>query len=184
LSAVGTLHLTFSLLALLMGAIVLRLPKGTRWHRTWGHGYAWSMVGVVATSFAMYNLTGSVTPFHFAAVIAGVTLGAGMWPVLRRRPRRSWMAAHAKWMSWSYLGLMGAFGAESLTRFAMPAMEGTLTRNQLWPAFWGLVAVGSGATFVVGIRIMAKGLPVALSHAPAAMRREREEVATSPSGNG
>ena len=152
----------------------LGLPKGTRWHRTWGHGYVWCMVGVVGTSFVMYDLTGRVTPFHFAAVVAGVTIGGGMWTALRRRPKGGWIHAHATWMAWSYVGLMAAFVAESLTRFIMPALEGTLERNALWPAFWTLVAVGSFSVFGVGAWLIRRRLPDAVRATPAAMRADRE----------
>ena len=103
MSAIGTIHLVFSLLAVAFGGLVLLLPKGTRWHRSWGHGYAWSMVGVVATSFAMFNLTGRITPFHLAAVVAGGTLIGGLYSVLRRshgskRTPRGWRGR--TWGSW------------------------------------------------------------------------------------
>lgn len=177
MSAIGSIHLIFSLLAIAFGALVLRLPKGTRWHRTWGHGYAWSMLGVVATSFAMFNLTGRITPFHLAAVVAGGTLGMGLYTVLRRRPKKHWIEAHATWMAWSYVGLMAAFVAESLTRFVMPALESTLARHSLWPAFWTLVAVGSFGAFAVGAIWIRRALPRSIAGAPHAMRRERADLA-------
>ena len=105
---------------------MLLLPKGTRWHRTWGHGYFWSMAGLVATSFGLYDLTGAVTPFHLGAAVAGATVLAGVGAVLLRRPRRSWMEAHATWMAWSYVGLAAAYGAETSTRLVMPAVADAL----------------------------------------------------------
>ncbi len=179
MSAIGTIHLVFSLLAVAFGGLVLRLPKGTRWHRSWGHGYAWSMAGVVATSFAMFNLTGRITPFHLAAVVAGGTLIGGLYSVLRRRPKKSWIEAHATWMAWSYVGLMAAFVAESLTRFVMPALESAIARNSLWPAFWALVALGSFGTAAAGALWIRRGLPASIAGAPAAIRRERAELAST-----
>ena len=176
MSPTGVLHLSFSLLAILFGAVVLLLRKGTRWHRTWGHGYVWSMIGVVVTSFAMFNLTGRVTPFHLAAVVAGLTLVGGLWTVLGRRPKKDWMQAHAAWMAWSYVGLLAAFVAESLTRFVMPLAASTLEAHRLWPAFWALVVVGSLATFGVGGWIIRRTLPDALRRTPQAMRAEREAL--------
>lgn len=170
----GTIHLVFSLLAVLLGAVVLLLPKGTRWHRTWGHGYVWCMVGVVATSFAMYDLTGRVTPFHLAALVAGVTIGLGLWTALARKPQGGWIEAHASWMTWSYVGLCAALVAESLTRFAMPRLAGVLDRSGWWPAFWMLVGVGSFAAVGIGALLIRRRLPDAVRAAPAAMRRERE----------
>lgn len=162
MTPIGTVHLTFSLLAIVLGAVTLLMPKGHRWHRTWGHGYVWSMAGVVATSFAMDGLTGSITPFHFAAAVAGLTILAGMWSVLARRPR-DWISAHATWMAWSYVGLMAAFVAESLTRLVMPALAGELAGHALWPAFWILVAVGSFATAAAGAWLIRKWLRPAIS---------------------
>ncbi len=174
MTPLGAVHLVFSLLAILFGAVVLMLPKGTRWHRSWGHGYFWAMVGVVATALSLYNLTGRLTPFHFFAVVAGATVAAGLWSVLSRRPKKVWIEAHANWMAWSYVGLLAAFVAESLTRFAMPLLAGTLERNALWPAFWILVAVGSAATIGVGAYAIRRRLPGAVASTPAAMRRERQ----------
>ncbi len=178
MSPTGTFHLVFSLLAILFGAVVIMLPKGTRWHRTWGHGYVWSMVGVMATSFAMFDLTGSVTPFHVAAVVGGVTIGGGMWTVLRRRPKKHWIHAHATWMAWSYVGLMAAFVSESMTRFVMPAVQGTLEHQRLWFLFWGLVGVGTFVTVGVGAWLIRRNLDDAVQATPHAMRAEREELAS------
>lgn len=173
MSPIGTVHFTFSLLAVALGAVVLLLDKGTRWHRTWGHGYAWSMAGVVTTSFAMYDLTGRLTPFHFAALVAGGTVAAGLWTVLARRPKKHWIAVHATWMAWSYAGLCAALVAETLTRFVMPAVEHRLERQALWPVFWSLVAVGSLAAIGTGAWLIRRRLPLAIARTPAAMRDER-----------
>ena len=48
----GTIHLVFSLIAMVLGGTTLSLSKGTRWHRTWGHGYVWAMAGVVGREVA------------------------------------------------------------------------------------------------------------------------------------
>jgi uncharacterized membrane protein len=176
MSTTGTFHLIFCGGAIVLGAVVLALPKGTRWHRAWGHGYFWCMVGVVGTSFAMYGLTGRVTPFHLAALIAGVTVVNGMLTVLRRQPKGYWIGAHATWMAWSYVGLLAALVAESLTRFIMPALAETLEQNALWPIFWILVAVGSLGTMWIGALQIRKRLPAAVRSTPAAMRIEREQL--------
>ena len=173
MTPLGAVHLVFALLALLFGAVVLRLPKGTRWHRTWGHGYLWSMVGLVATSFGLYNLTGGVTPFHLAAVVAGGTVLAGTGAVLLRRPRKAWMEAHATWMAWSYVGLVAAFVAETSTRFVMPMVADTLEARSLVWLFWTVVGVVSFLVGWVGWWLIRTRLPVALERTPEAMRTER-----------
>lgn len=176
MTPIGAVHLVVSLLAVLFGAVVLMLDKGTRWHRTWGHGYVWCMVGVVATSFAMYNLTGRPGPFHVAALVAAVAIGGGLYTVLRRRPKKQWIEAHATWMAWSYVGLCAALVAESLSRFAMPLAARYLERTALWPAFWMFVAVGSFATIAVGARLIKTRLPATVKATPQAIRLEREDL--------
>lgn len=46
-----------------------------------------------------------------------------------RRPRQTWLQHHAAWMAWSYVGLLGAFVAETLTRLAMPLLLHTLEQR-------------------------------------------------------
>jgi uncharacterized membrane protein len=176
MTTIGSFHLIFCVVAIVLGGLVLLIPKGTRWHRTWGHGYFWSMVGVVATSLAMYNLTGRITPFHVAAVISGLTVAGGMRAALSRRPKKYWIDAHARLMAWSYVGLLAALVAESLTRYAMPLLQPTLEQNQLWPAFWALVVGGSVGTIAIGGWQISKRLPDAVRNTPAAMRRERDAL--------
>jgi uncharacterized membrane protein len=171
MTVTGTFHLVFSLAALGLGATVFLLPKGTRWHRKWGHGYAWAMVGVVGTSFAMYNLTGRVTPFHVAALISGASIVGGMWTVLGRTPKQHWIAAHARWMAWSYVGLVAAFVAETSTRLVMPALESTLERSAMWPAFWIVVALVSFGVFGAGAWLIRTRLGEAVRKVPESARR-------------
>ena len=173
MTAVGAVHVIFSLLAIVAGAIVLRLRKGTRWHRTIGHAYVWGMVGVVATSFSLFNLTGQFTPFHGAALVAAITLVGGMWTALGRRPGTHWIHAHAIWMAWSYTGLCAAFVAESMTRFAMPILAERGVLDGRWGLFWTLVAFGSVGTMAVGGLVMRRFLPASVAAAPAAMRADR-----------
>lgn len=176
MSPTGTLHFVLSLMAVALGAAVMLLPKGTRWHRTWGQGYAWCMAGVVVTSFSMYGLTGRVTPFHFAALVAGVTVVGGMWTVLRRRPKAQWIYAHATWMAWSYVGLLAALVAETSTRFVMPALAGTLRGTAMWPAFWAIVLVATFGVCGIGNWLIRTRLAGVVARTPQAMRAEREAL--------
>ena len=148
MTSYGTIHLITSFMAIGAGGGVVLIPKGTRWHRTLGHLYAMSMLGVLATAFAIYDLTGSFGPFHFAAIAGTITLVGGMWTVLMRRPKKNWIHAHAAWMSWSYIGLMAAFCAESMTRFGVMGVGWWLVKTRL---------------------------PSAVAATPAAMRRDRRE---------
>lgn len=187
IDGLGWVHTVFAAVALAAGAAVVLLPKGTRWHRTLGHLYVTSMVGLLASAFFIYDLTGGFGVFHVAAVVAAVTLGVGIFYVLARRPRRSWMEGHAIWMSWSYIGLLCAFTAESLTRFALPLLAPYLSDAGLWPAFWTLVAVASGGTAALGALVLKKRLPGTVQGTPRAIREERRslrELERNPDGGG
>lgn len=175
-STLGVVHLVFAFVAIAAGAGVLFMAKGTRWHRTVGHLYVTSMVGLNVSALAIYDLTGSFGPFHVFALVALLVVGIGMWTVLARRPRRRWIDAHARWMASSYMGLMAAFVAESATRFVMPRVEPHLDGPALWGAFWTAVAVASGATIAVGLWLIRTRMDAAVASTPAAMRREREEL--------
>lgn len=163
MTSIGTVHFTLSLAALTTGGIVLLQFKGTRLHRWLGYAYALSMVGVVTTSFMLFNLTGRMNVLHWAAIISALTLGAGMFSVRFRRPRALWLQHHAAWMAWSYLGLLGAFVAEALTRFVMPLLLDMLEERQLVGAFWMLVAVATAVTVGVGGRVIRRRLPAAIA---------------------
>ena len=162
MDTLGVVHLVFSIIAIGVGAVVVMNAKGTRWHRTFGHIYATSMVGVIATAFSIYDLTGKFGPFHVAASLSAVTLSAGLYFVLARRPKYNWIEWHAQWMSWSYIGLMAALTAESLTRFIMPRTAPWLEERELWSVFWSTVVVVSLVTFAVGWWLVKTKLPQAL----------------------
>ncbi|MBW3535905.1 MAG: DUF2306 domain-containing protein [Gemmatimonadetes bacterium] len=173
MSTIGTVHVVFAFAAIAAGALVLLLPKGTRWHRTVGHAYATSMVGLIATAFAIYDLFGGFGPFHVAAVVSGATLLPGMGFALLRRPRGRWMPRHAAWMVGSYIGLMCAFAAETTTRWIMPRVAPLLPEALTWPVFWGAVVVASAGVGWLGGRLASRHLPRSLARTPAAMRAER-----------
>jgi uncharacterized membrane protein len=116
MTSVGIVHTAFGAAALACGLAVVLRPKGTGWHRVLGWAYVASMGGLFATSFLIYRLFGGFGPFHWAAVVGAATLAGGLAPVLRRRPRRTWLERHYYLMSYSYLGLLAATGAEIATR--------------------------------------------------------------------
>ena len=177
MSSFGMVHLITSFMAIGAGGWVMVIPKGTRWHRTLGHVYAMSMVGVVASALVIYDMTGSFGPFHVAAVIAAVTLFFGLYTVLARRPKKEWITAHAIWMSWSYIGLIAALVAETATRFVMPVLEPYFeTNTQAWTVFWLCVGVASFAVFAVGWWLVKNRLAAAVAATPEAMRIERETL--------
>jgi uncharacterized membrane protein len=174
-SALGTVHLVFALVALAAGAGVLRLPKGTRWHRTLGHLYLGGMVGLDVTALFIYRLTGGFGLFHAFALFSLFTVGMAMWAVLARRPRGGWIESHATWMTWSYVGLVAAAVSETATRILMPILAPRLGPGAL-AAFWTLVGVATLAVVLAGSRVIKRRLPAAIAATPDAMRRERRHL--------
>ena len=75
------------------------------------------MAGVNATALMIYDLFGGFGPFHVAALVSGATVLMGVIASLRRKPRKLWIASHAYWMLWSYVGLAAAAVAEVSTRY-------------------------------------------------------------------
>jgi uncharacterized membrane protein len=116
LDAVGLLHSAFGITALVLGAFVFRQRKGTQLHRRLGYGYTVAMLLLNASALAIYDLSGRFGAFHIAAAVSLATVAAGLFPVIARRPRHSWMRLHAEIMAWSYVGLMSAFFAEIVVR--------------------------------------------------------------------
>jgi len=65
----------------------------------------------------IYRLTGHFDMFHaFALLSLATTLVAVTMPILRRP---DWLAAHVRWMSWSYLGLIAAALNELVIRLPL-----------------------------------------------------------------
>jgi uncharacterized membrane protein len=141
LSPVGLLHTLLGLAALVLGAAVLLARKGTPAHRRVGRLYALSMVALNATAFLIYRLFGGFGPFHAAALVSLATLAAGWIPIVLRRPRRSWLELHGRFMAWSFVGLLAAFVSEIGVR--VPGVP-------FWPAVVGgtLAVVGGGALMI------------------------------------
>jgi uncharacterized membrane protein len=116
MTTVGYVHLVFALCALVLGLLVVLQRKGTRIHRTIGHLYVSSMIGLNVTALSIYELFGTFGPFHVLAVLSLATLLAGVLPVVTRRPKRGWLDLHANFMAWSYAGLVAATASELVVR--------------------------------------------------------------------
>lgn len=123
-SPTGLLHLAAACLAMLLGAAVLFLPKGTRLHKRIGYAYALAMLTVNATAFAIYYLWGRFGVFHWFAVLSTGTLLAGMLPMFLFRNRLKALGWHLGFMYWSVIGLYCAFVAEVLVRMPHELFRG------------------------------------------------------------
>lgn len=152
MSSLGWTHLVFALVALLAGAAVLLTRKGTRWHRTLGHVYATSMLGLNATALFIYHLTGRFNVFHALALVSLLSLALGLGPVLLRRPRTTWLERHARFISGSYVGLVAAAAAEVAARVPIPGWR-----------FGPAVALAALAVTLVGVTLIRRRLPTTLA---------------------
>ena len=114
MNPLGLAHTLLAVAALVLGGVVVGLPKGGRRHRTLGLAYAIAMLLVNVTALMIYRLFGTFGPFHWAALISLATLAAGWIPVRRRGP--GWLVRHAYFMAWSYVGLLAALAAEITSR--------------------------------------------------------------------
>ncbi|MCX2742982.1 DUF2306 domain-containing protein [Mangrovivirga sp. M17] len=133
-SNLGWIHLTFAVLALITGTLILILKKATTIHKRIGYVYVFSMVGVNLTSFFIYRLFGGFGIFHFAAIISGATITLGMIPFMYNKPN---LYIHFSFMYWSVIGLYAAFASEILTRIPET------------PFFW-IVGLATGVIFLLG----------------------------------
>ena len=160
MSTLGWVHLIFALIALVVGAVVIFIRKGTRWHRTLGHVYLTCMIAVNVTALFIYIRFGAFGPFHWMAVASLLTLLAGMVPVFLRRPKRSWLQLHAGFISGSYVGLVAAAGAETFSH--LPGAE----------AAYGLIVTITTISIIgIGVYFVQRHLPNAIERTPARFRR-------------
>jgi uncharacterized membrane protein len=105
--AFATGHVVAASSALVVGAAVLLLPKGTHSHRVIGTVYvlALVLVNVAALSLHRENTFGV---FHALAVASLVTVAVGLSPLLLGKRSPPAIATHAYCMTWSYAGLVAA----------------------------------------------------------------------------
>lgn len=130
---------------MVIGTLVLLLPKGTRTHRFLGYLYFYLMIVMNGTAFMIYGLFGTFGPFHVAALASFATLMAGFIPVLRRKPANKWLILHFTFMYFSIVGLYAAFASEALTRIPKSPFFTMVI-------FASLTITGIGVMFYIKIR--------------------------------
>jgi uncharacterized membrane protein len=105
--ALATGHILAAVSALLLGAAVLLVPKGTHTHRVIGAAYAVALVLVNVAALSLHRES-AFGVFHALAVASLVTIGVGLSPLLLGRRSPPVIATHAYCMTWSYAGLVAA----------------------------------------------------------------------------
>lgn len=111
-------HTLFGFSSLIFGVFVIAQVKGTKKHRYIGRLYVVSMLLLCATSFGLFNLFGGFGVFHFAALVSLTCIAGGMGAVFFRKKISDWLVWHYQFMSWSFLGLLGATSNEAFVHVA------------------------------------------------------------------
>ena len=101
-----------------------------------GRVYVLCMLAVNIAALVTYQQTGEFGAFHVMAVASLLTLAAGFVPFLLGFRGAKHVERHAYFMSWSYVGLVGA----GLAQLA----------NRLLPTWRGAVLVVSGLVVIIG----------------------------------
>lgn len=105
MSPLIAVHAIGAFLALALGAVNLRRPKGDRSHRIVGRVWVVSMYWTVLSSFFIRELNpGGFSWIHGLSVFTFVTLTIGLWAAMTGR-----IQTHRGFMRGSYFGTVGAF---------------------------------------------------------------------------
>lgn len=72
------IHLTATILALLLGIVMLARRKGTGWHRTLGWTWVGLMLTAAVSSFWITGIRGDYSPIHILSVVVLVTVPAAI----------------------------------------------------------------------------------------------------------
>ena len=143
-STTGLIHVLFASVAMIAGALVLFLRKGTPLHFRIGYVYTTAMTGMLVTSFMIYHLYQSFALFHWLAVVSSLTLFGGMIPVFLKKPR-NYLGLHIAFMYWSVVGLYMAFCAETAVRIPREVVA----EGQVTGTFYAIVGVSMAILGVV-----------------------------------
>ena len=119
------LHVLAVSAALISGAIVLVLPKGSAVHRRLGWLYITSTSVMAVSSFGIYELRNGPSLFHAISVAILIIVGLGIYQPLRRRGSSNWMFWHLVLLQISFVMLVVTGIAQFFDQlpFESPAMN-------------------------------------------------------------
>lgn len=138
----GIVHTAAAIVAVVVGTIVLRNRKGTRFHRRMGYLYVVAMLAMNATALGIYRLFNGFGLFHYMALASLFAIAGGMYPAIFRRHDPDWYVQHLEVMGWSVVGLYAALAAEISVRLVPPRLF-----------FWA-VGLSGGVITLVGARLI------------------------------
>lgn len=103
-----SIHAGAAIAALVLGAVVVSMSKGTTRHRAAGACYVGLLLLSNAVALTLTRTTGGFGPFHVLAIVSLCTLAVGLVPmwILPRSPGA--IAVHGITMGFSYIGLVAA----------------------------------------------------------------------------
>ena len=154
------LHFIAAAVALVAGALVLILPKGSWLHRRLGAAYIVSMIVTVAAAAVapatVMRFGGTRFGFfHVFVLVGAISLALGVGALVKWRRSRSAKALrfHQMHLAYSYAGLVMA-GFSQLATNPRFGMIDSMTRAQFWWSF-GLTnaAIYAVATWLIQTRV-------------------------------
>ena len=109
-------HVATASLALILGALVFLLPKGTALHRKIGYGYVVSMAVSAGSSFFLHRFNGGWSFFHVLAALTLLNLALGLLAIRRaaRTGNRRLIVRHYGFMAGSYVAPVSALAGQFL----------------------------------------------------------------------
>ena len=160
-------HVGAAVVALVLGAVVFAMRKGTIRHRAVGACYVGTLLLSNAVALTVTRSTGGFGPFHVLAIVSLCTLVVGLVPlwILPRGPRA--IAVHGITMGFSYVGLVAAGLSQAVA--------------QLVPAHSGVGVIATSAlAFTVGAALIFSITPRSLGRTEAMIRRRESHREVRP----
>lgn len=117
----GMIHIIAASAALVLGALVLWLPKGTARHRWSGRSYLVAMLVLNGAALTVYkDSSAGFGVFHYLAFVSLGTVACAYLAVALRRPYAAWLPFHGYLMAWSYVGLLAAASGQAAVALKLP----------------------------------------------------------------
>ena len=109
-------HVTTASVALLLGACIFLLPKGTGLHRKIGYGYVATMTLASVSAFFLHGFNGGWSFFHALAAFTLLNLALGVYTIRRamRTGNRRLIARHYGFLAGSYVAPVSALAGQFL----------------------------------------------------------------------
>jgi uncharacterized membrane protein len=121
------LHVGACAVALVVGALVAFMGKGSHRHRVLGRVYVGATMTYAISSFFMYPSTSRLTFFHSISIQNAMLVAGGVaLSRLLRIAVPAWRVWHLRFMLYSYVALV-----VTGLRFTLPYV---LPGNRIWPA--------------------------------------------------